>query len=51
MGLRVPLTHGQQYLLENGIGDRADLKTVRSTIDELVWERNKLEFLEGLLKR
>ena len=45
--MSLPRPHGQHYLLENGIGDRADLKTVRSTIDELVWERSTLEFLEG----
>lgn len=30
--------HGQDYLLANGVGDRTDLKSLRSTIMELVWE-------------
>jgi hypothetical protein len=30
--------HGQDYLLANGVGDGADLKSLRSTLMELVWE-------------
>ena len=30
--------HGQAYLLANGVGDKAELKVLRSTVMEIVWE-------------